>query len=209
MILKKENLNGEVIYKEIKMEEALKENKEDLLFTNKEENMYDSLKVKEENGNGTFQEKIQKVLDDVQKGAIKGFNKTKSFFQDLQDKAKASSNTDEILKIIPYMSDEDIHEIGNMIVNDENYAKKIKIKSLLPYFTDLECDRLFLHFLENRRNDINLKDMLPFVSDMALGEAVNIIIENNISDINFEILYPYLESSDLKRLINFLYFKEQ
>lgn len=178
MILKPLTIDGQTIHVQINNEEAKERylNHEQLIFT-----------------------------DDAEK---------QSFIQSLANdqKDQNTSNHDErkeskmtrLMKIIPFLDDEDIHDLLDQVINDDRSASDIDLMMVMPFLNQEDTDRLFAKALKENHSKINLVAVAPFVSEASLSLVVDLYIEGKIQSKDMDELYPFLSSKDVKRLFEYV-----
>ncbi|MDE6407768.1 MAG: hypothetical protein K2K48_06925 [Anaeroplasmataceae bacterium] len=123
----------------------------------------------------------------------------------VDDSKKESKYSD----MLPFLDDEDLHEIVLSIVNEEENSKykDLDFEELFPYLNEEDSDFLFAKGISSPNLKINPADIAPFVSEKALTAFVDEYLKGNYQDVDVNDLYPFMKSSDIKRL--FMYFLEQ
>ncbi len=174
MILKPLSIDGQTIHVQINNEEAKERylNHEELIFT-----------------------------DDAEK---------QNFIQSLANNQedKDTSNHDErkeskmtrLMKIIPFLDDEDIHDLLDKVISEDGDTSDIDLMMIMPFLNQEDTDRLFEKALKSNHSKINLVAVAPFVSETSLSLVVDLYIEGKIQSDDMDELYPFLSSKDIKRL---------
>lgn len=174
MILKPVIVNNKKEYEEISFEEALQFNhKTELVFSNEyeEEEFFDYLDS----------------LDDDED------------IDDDDDDEKTKIDNDKIESILPFLDEEDIHEIIDSIINNKGEYKNLKLENILPFLDKDDADKLFLNtFLNNK--DIDITEVAPFVSQKCLDQFTDEYLKGNYKDVDIESLYPFLSSNSIKKI---------
>ena len=156
MILRRSNNNGTDVYEEISLEEAIKLNKKEIIFTDEEdkeayEEVFKAQKKDRKDpldqfveGMENFGEKINKVVND----AFKGFSNN-----------RYNEKTRKIKKILPFLDEEDLKEIVEAILAKDEKYEFLPLDILFPYLNEEDCDRLFLMALddEDMKNKIDIQ----------------------------------------------------
>lgn len=210
MIMKKILVNGTEVYQPVSKEEAVEcvKNKEKLIFTSEdeEEEFYEKLEEQEEEGDeiteeindlflsGKFKEKSpEEIANHIsekieQKFSSKGMPKEKN------------RKIAKLMNMLPFMEDEDIHELVEGVLKQEDSLKDISITELLPFMSREDCDAIFLKSLEEENYNFKPSSIAPFVSDECLSKVVDLYIEGKFATDDMDDLYPFLSSKDIKRL---------
>lgn len=186
MILLKKVIEGKEIYEPISKEEALKmETKDDLIFTdqNEKNEFFGETKNSEESN--------------------KEDNDSFSYFKNVFNKKNKKINM--IYSMLPFMNEEDLHEIVNGILNNQEEYKGLNVISILPFLSEDDCDVLFIKEINDKKNKFNLTSFLPFVSEECLSNFVDEYTNGMHQDIDIlDNLYPFLSSNDIKKLFKYI-----
>ena len=223
MILKKVIIDGKNVYTEVNEEEARKLYKEGikLIFDDEDEkeDFYDRM--------DELDEEEEEVEEDKEEERSERKNYSSIDWSEIGRKAKELSSdigrrvsefaekainpdafnfksynekTARLAKILPFMEDEDVHNlIRNMLDGNESF-KDIDVRVIFPYLDEDDCDAIFIKSLEDGNFDFSMKDIVPFVSEKALSKVVDLYLEGKFTDKEIEKLYPYLSSEDIKRI---------
>lgn len=108
----------------------------------------------------------------------------------------------DILDILPYLDEDDIHEIVQSILNGEEEYQNINLNEFFPYLSEEDADVLFLKGIESNAN-IDPVELAPYISEKAFTAFVDEYIKGNYQDVDIDGLYPYMNSSDIKRLFKY------
>ncbi len=184
MIMKKINLNGVEAYTPISKAEARQcfLNHEEIIFTDEDE--------EEE-----FYEEQEEMEQENEEYAI--------------DRTKDNSKASKLFRILPFMDQEDIHEITEAILNqDDDLLKDIPIITIFPYLSSEDCDAVFMKALEKGNYNFKPSAIAPFVSNECLSKVVDLYLEGNFSDVDIDSIYPYLSSKDIKRVFQYILSKK-
>ena len=223
MILKKVIIDGKPAYVEVNEDEARKLYKEGikLIFDDEDEkeDFYDKMEeldeeeeeAKEEEEEEKHEKKSASSIDwneigrkakeissdigrRVSEFAEKAINPDAFNFKSYNEK------TARLAKILPFMEDEDIHELIRGMLAGKDSFKDIDVRVIFPYLDEDDCDAIFIKSLEDGNFDFAMKDIVPFVSENALSRVVDLYLEGKFTDREIEKLYPYLSSDDIKRI---------
>jgi hypothetical protein len=125
------------------------------------------------------------------------------------DDKDTSPKANKLIYLLPFMSEEELHNVALSILEHSPKYKNLKIEYVLPFLDSDDCDKIFLDMVHNSRG--NLSSVVPFVSEEVLHKLVTDYVEGNINseNISFDELYPFLESKDVKLLFDYLLEKEE
>ncbi|MDD6301917.1 MAG: hypothetical protein PUA56_01190 [Bacillales bacterium] len=144
-----------------------------------------------------FESEIQKLANSIKDEVIKGVNSTKKWY----NKETSSELTKKLVKILPFMDEEDIHEmVGKICSGDEDF-KDLDPVAIMPFLDDDDCDQLFLYQMK-KEGEINI-EMANFVSEDCLSILVDEYINGKFSNLDIDKLYPFLDGEDVKKLFYF------
>lgn len=207
MILRRSNNNGTDVYEEISLEEAIKLNKKEIIFTDEEdkEAYEEALKAQKKDrkdpldqfveGMENFGEKINKVVND----AFKGFSNS-----------RYNEKTRKIKKILPFLDEEDLKEIVEAILAKDEKYEFLPLDILFPYLNEEDCDRLFLMALddEDMKNKIDIQKLVPFVSEECMDKFVDLYVQGKYKNVNIDELYPYMNNKSIKKIFSYYLCKD-
>ena len=129
----------------------------------------------------------------------KGINKAKVW---MNGNFKGTDKvTNKLVKILPFMDEEDIHEIVDKILNDDPDFKGVNVTAIMPFLDDEDCDKIFLKKLQE--NDDVALELINFVSEDCLTYLVDAYIEGKYPNLDVDKLYPFLDGDDVKKLFYF------
>lgn len=145
----------------------------------------------------SFVKGITRTVKNSVNTAMGAFNES---FKDgsLNPKSKCS----KLLRALPFMDDDEIHDLVENILNGDESVKDINIASILPFVSDEDADALFLKTLKDGNRKIKPENIAPFVSDECLSKVVDLYLQGKFPDLNVDALYPFLSSKDIKRIVN-------
>ena len=207
MILKRSNNNGTDVYEEISLEEAIKLNKKEIIFTDEEdkEAYEEVLKAQKKDrkdpldqfveGMENFGEKINKVVND----AFKGFSNN-----------RYNEKTRKIKKILPFLGEEDLKEIVEAILAKDEKYEFLPLDILFPYLNEEDCDRLFLMALDDvdMKNKIDIQKLVPFVSEECMDKFVDLYVQGKYKNVNIDELYPFMNNKSIKKIFSYYLCKD-
>ena len=207
MILRRSNNNGTDVYEEISLEEAIKLNKKEIIFTDEEdkEAYEEAFKAQKKDrkdpldqfveGMENFGEKINKVVND----AFKGFSNN-----------RYNEKTRKIKKILPFLGEEDLKEIVEAILAKDEKYEFLPLDILFPYLNEEDCDRLFLMALDDvdMKNKIDIQKLVPFVSEECMDKFVDLYVHGKYKNVNIDELYPFMNNKSIKKIFSYYLCKD-
>ncbi|MGI6360538.1 MAG: hypothetical protein ACOX02_05845 [Acholeplasmatales bacterium] len=113
------------------------------------------------------------------------------------DSSNPNSRTNKLLKILPFLDEEEKMEIVKEILSDSEYFEGIKLVVIMPFLEEEDCDKIFMHQVKKDNKD--LQSLLPFVSESLLEELVDKYINGEI-EMNMDMLYPFLKVEEIKKI---------
>lgn len=141
-----------------------------------------------------FEEEVQRFAKSVSDGFAKGFKTSKESYKS----NKQSDITNRLVKILPYMNEQDIHEMVDKICSNDPDFEDLDPVAIMPFLGDSDCDKLFL-FQMRKGGDINI-EMVHFVSEDCLTVLVDAYIDGKYPSLDIDALYPFLNGDDVKKL---------
>ena len=124
-----------------------------------------------------------------------------------QQKANQKKKADRLAKMLPYMKEEEIHEIAEAVINGDETFKDVELAALLPVMSEADCRVLFEKSLAANDEAPGTDDYyllcVPYVGEEALTQLVDRYVEGHYQDIKMDDVYPYLASKDVKRIFYF------
>lgn len=149
------------------------------------------------------------LVNDINKivtNATKGFT---NLYSKKDDSGNPKSKTSKLLRVLPFMEDEDIHELIQDLLNGNDSLKDVNLMAILPFLSDDDCDQLFLKALEDGNFNFRPESIAPFVSEECLTKVVDLYLEGKYEKLNIDGLYPFLSSKDIKRVFKYIMSKEE
>ena len=182
------------------------EENEDEIFDN---NDYVEGEIKEDKKKASFDRSVfEEGLKDLEDAMgqlgdsiAKGFNKAKVWINDNFKNGKRNSITNKLIKILPFMDEEDIHEIVDKILSDDPDFKDVDVVAIMPFLEDEDCDKIFIKKIQE--DDEIALELVNFVSEECLSLLVDAYIEGKYPNLNVDKLYPFLDGDDVKKLFYF------
>ena len=216
MKLEKVIINGNEYYREIKEEDIvevpnLEAGEENFEFESKEEK-------KEKRDVQIFFEKVGKGAKDVGvkmfDGAKRIGNKITVGAKDLGVKMKEgterlfnrdrsddpNSTEAKLLRLLPYMSEEDAHEFCKKLIASDEMMKKVNVADIMPFVSKEDCDALFLKCIIITDGKSDIAKAVPYVSKTCLAVVVDDYINGKYPDLDMDSLYPFLSDEEIKKI---------
>ncbi|MGM9858858.1 MAG: hypothetical protein ACI311_06400 [Bacilli bacterium] len=225
MILKKIFENGKEVFVPISLDEAVNIDESNLVFTDDSYDEYedrmDELEEEEEDEDDNFDEEsftfnscdtsqnnkfsheeISSLVNNALGAAKNVLSSVGGMFKDTSKNPK----TKKIVSMLPFMDDEDIHELVMGIIENKEEYKDLDLVSIMPFLSTEDCDILFKKALDE--NLSNIVSIVPFVSSKALSIFVDEYIDGKYQNVNIEALYPFIDSKDVKKIFKHFMKKE-
>lgn len=227
MILKKKLQDGKTIYEPISIEEAVEQHaeKSDFVFTDEDEkdkfedvleeldDLEEEIEDKKDEENESSDKTalswdfVKSALKKAEKIAQNGYGVGASLGNIfLGGDAKKPDKKNKLVQILPFLDDDDIHEIVEDILSDPDKYDGLNLCAIMPFLSENDCDALFLKIaLDNdKKYTHSLTSLAPFVSEECLTKLVDKYIEGELQDVDMDELYPFLSSKDVKRLFKYI-----
>ena len=231
MILKKKIQDGKTVYEPISFEDAIanRQDKADFLFTDEDEkDKFEDLveqieELKEENDESNEKDDERENEDDEKsiswddvKSALKKAGRIAKKGVQAVDislgnlfsgiNCGKSKNSGKLMQIIPFLDDDDIHEIVEDILSDPDKYDGLNLCAIMPFLSESDCNALFMRIAldTNKKYEYSLASLAPFVSEECLSKLVDKYIAGELEDVNMDQLYPFLSSKDVKRLFKYI-----
>ena len=201
MWFKKDKKNYEdedIIDVEVEDEDAIYDNNEYVegkrkSNTKKEKSFYNKSAFEE--GMKDFEDAMNQLGDSISKGIEKAKVWVNGGFKG------NNSVTNKLVKILPFMDEEDVHEVVDKILNDDSDFKGVNVAAIMPFLEEEDCDKIFIKKLQED-DDIAL-ELVNFVSEECLTLLVDAYIAGKYPNLNVDKLYPFLDGDDVKKLFYF------
>ena len=141
----------------------------------------------------------EKVVRDV-KGAGKWIKEgAERLFA--KDKTKdPSSKEARLIKLLPYMSKSETHEVALMILKDDELVTKIDLSCVLPFLSKEDCGEIFMRAVELGRDNMDIGMIVQYIDKGLLSEVVDGYLEGKYAKLCIDALYPFLSDKDIKRI---------
>ena len=195
MWFKKENkkYDEDIIDVEIDEEDEIYDNNEYVEGGINKNKKSTSKKTPFEEGMKDFEDAMNQLGETI----AKGINKAKVWMNN----NKNDKVTNRLVKILPFMDEEDVHEIVDKILLDDPDFKGVNVVAIMPFLDDEDCDKIFLKKLQED-DDVAL-ELINFVSEECLSYLVDAYINGKYPDLDVDKLYPFLDGDDVKKLFYF------
>lgn len=159
--------------------------------------------INESKGSGSRSSKKESYkfesIEDISKIINKAFGKLKETINfDFINNDK-NSKTKTLVSLLPYLDDEELEEIADMIINNHEELKGLKLATIFPFLSQKKCDEIFLAKMTTlSQNEVS--SIVPFVSPKTLSNLVDEYIAGRLTKVNMNIVYPFLDKEDIKRI---------
>jgi len=195
MWFKKENkkYDEDIIDVEIDEEDEIYDNNEYVEGGINKNRKSTSKKTPFEEGMKDFEDAMNQLGETI----AKGINKAKVWMNN----NKNDKVINRLVKILPFMDEEDVHEIVDKILLDDPDFKGVNVVAIMPFLDDEDCDKIFLKKLQED-DDVAL-ELINFVSEECLSYLVDAYINGKYPDLDVDKLYPFLDGDDVKKLFYF------
>ena len=195
MWFKKENkkYDEDIIDVEIDEEDEIYDNNEYVEGGINKNRKSTSKKTPFEEGMKDFEDAMNQLGETI----AKGINKAKVWMNN----NKNDKVTNRLVKFLPFMDEEDVHEIVDKILLDDPDFKGVNVVAIMPFLDDEDCDKIFLKKLQED-DDVAL-ELINFVSEECLSYLVDAYINGKYPDLDVDKLYPFLDGDDVKKLFYF------
>ncbi len=101
----------------------------------------------------------------------------------------------KLMKILPFLGDDDIKELAMKIINKE--VTGIKLVMLFPFLNDSDLDELVDLMIEKNLGK-QLTYVLPFASKKTIEKITNGIKNGTVKGVHEAALYPFMGEKELK-----------
>ena len=129
-------------------------------------------------------------------GTERLFNKDKSTDPD--------STEAKLLKLLPYMSKREAHELCEKLMENDESLKKLNISTIMPFISSDDCDAIFVRSIELNNRNTDLGSAVPFVSKRCLEKMVDDYIDGRYPQLDIDELYPFLADAEIKKLFYYI-----
>ena len=158
-----------------------------------------------------LERKINKLGEQIEKRINKEeikatFSQVADFFKD--ETANPKSKASKIYKMMPYMDEEDLHEVVEKIIDGDEEYKDINVSAIVPFLSTNDCDLLFINAIEKHEKNKVIRKMAPFVSQECLSKFSDEYIKGNYQYVNIDYLYPFMASKDIKKVFKYIISKD-
>jgi hypothetical protein len=191
MILKKMIVDNQEIHVQVTLDEARKchLHQEPLLFTDEIEKQAFYQNLKDNNKPEMPHEETKKTEEPKSEG-------------------KPKMKSTRLMQILPFLDDEDIHDLFIKILNDDEAVKDLNLPMILPFLDEKDASDLFEKAFYSGNSKYDPMLIAPFVSEDKLGLIVDQYLEGKISSDKMNALYPFLSREDLNRLFKHIISQE-
>lgn len=128
----------------------------------------------------------------IKEGTERLFNKDKS--------TDPESTEAKLLRLLPYMSKEDTHEVCLKLLENKDFLAGVNISSVMPFLSAADCDAIFERCIEINNKNYDLATAIPYVSVECLSRIVDNYIAGKYPELVIDDLYPFLGDAEIKRI---------
>ena len=128
----------------------------------------------------------------IKEGTERLFNRDKS--------TDPNSTEAKLLRLLPYMSREDAHEVCEKILASDEMLKKIDVAEIMPFVSSEDCDALFLKSIKQGDAECDVAKAVPYVSQSCLSAVVDGYIKGEYPELDIDSLYPFLADAEIKKI---------
>lgn len=136
----------------------------------------------------------------IKEGTERLFNRDKSY--------DPNSTEAKLLRLLPYMSAEDAHEVCEKLLKSDELMQKINVADIMPFVTKEDCDALFLRGLKLNNMECDMAKAIPYVSPECLSSVVDLYINGELPELDIDSLYPFLSDTEIKKIFYHIINKE-
>lgn len=118
-----------------------------------------------------------------------------------RDRSDDPNSTEaKLLRLLPYMSEEDAHEFCKKLVASDEMMKKVNVADIMPFVSKEDCDALFLKCIILTDGKSDIAKAVPYVSKTCLSVVVDDYINGKYPDLDMDSLYPFLSDEEIKKI---------
>ena len=190
--------DGSISFEPIAFEDALKEEKQNLLFADEdEEDRYDDL-LDDQDDEDQDEEESQEL-------------KSKTFTFNYNNDSVSNKKMGKILAILPFLDEEDLDEFVDALISNPDNFNDLSLSSIMPFLSEQQADKVFVALLEKGKigRTTSISSIAPFLSEEALDKFVDQYINGKYQHVNVNALYPFMDSKTVKKLFVYLLSKKE
>jgi hypothetical protein len=106
----------------------------------------------------------------------------------------------KLIKILPYLSAEEAHNVCLEIMADEKLLSELEIASIMPSLATEDCDTLFIRALEIGMDEDLLVPAVKYISQACADKVTDDYISGKYPSLNMDKFYPHLSDENIKKL---------
>ena len=106
----------------------------------------------------------------------------------------------KLIKILPYLSAQEAHNVCLEIMADEKMLSELEIASIMPSLATEDCDALFMRALDVGMDEDLLVPAVKYISDGCATALTDGYISGKYSTLNMDKFYPHLSDENIKKL---------
>ena len=107
----------------------------------------------------------------------------------------------KLIKILPFMDEEELEELAYQIINEE--IEGVKLVLLFPFLPKEALDKIVVELI-NKGDGKQLSMAVPFASKETITKIYTAFQEGTLTGMKEEYLYPFLGQTELKSIFKTL-----
>lgn len=139
-----------------------------------------------------FAEGARELKDKIVSGTERLFNKDKS-----RDPASVDAR---LLKIMPYMSGEELNDICERLLADDKAFGELDLGAVMTFLDTPTCDKFFIKALELEWDAEELLSAVPFVSEECLTQVADDYVAGKYEGLEIDRFYPFMSDEAIKKI---------
>jgi len=173
---------------------------------NKNNDEYINVEKDKDNLFNTIADKVSKIADIVGDKVGTAFEKTGTFVKktfDPEENAKRKDTNDKnkkLAKLLPYLSEEDIHNLLNRILEGDESLKDIDLNIIFPYLSSEDAGALFLRCIKEKNKKMKYDQLIQYIDEATLDQLVDLYLNGELEEIDIEDILPYLNDKNIKKV---------
>jgi len=147
-----------------------------------------------------FGDKFAKGMNDLKDKIVGGAERLFG-----SDRSRDPESLDaRLLKILPYMSGEELKDVAERILKDDEAFSELDLGFVMPFLPSDVCDAFFLKGLELEKDSGELLAAVPFVSDECMDKVTDSYIEGEYPKLEIDIFYPFMSDENIKKIFYYI-----
>lgn len=111
-----------------------------------------------------------------------------------------NSREAKLLRLLPYMSKEQTHEVCEKIIACDDAVAKLDVATVMPFLSAADCDAIFKRCIQLENTKYDLAAAIPFVSESCLSDIVDAYIDGQYPGLDIDAFYPFLPDREISRI---------